>query len=303
MRDAGGKLADGLELLRQPQLLLEPALGRDVEDVALDAQGLAGVVGEHRALLAHRDRGAVARNHAVLAAEVLAGLQHTYERRVDAVAIVRVDDRVEEVLAVLPRGQRIAEHRLDLRAHVQPRPRHVERVAIDDQRQVLDERPVAVFALQQQGLGVLAQRDVLRLHDQLTAVAAGDRDLEPHLVTRGMAEALLDHDRRAVGQQLGERAHRLLAILGIEEVVVEDADQRLRVVAEDPLELRVDVREAAVESQHRHSGVDVHERTAEVVQSAFALDQTHDVQRHAEHAPHALDQHLLLAVERILPFS
>ena len=159
-------------------------------------------------------------------------------------------------------------------------------------------------------------RDVLRLHDQLPTPSS-PREIVTSSHTSlpgGMAEALLDHDRRAVLTQLGERAPGLGAIVrdraGRGSTTPTSASGSY---AEDPLELRVDLREAAVDGQHRHPGVDVLERAAEVVQQrvlrelALALlcsARSRSIRRTTFNVtlsvrPMLADQHLLLGVERL----
>ena len=74
----------------------------DVEDVALRAHGLAGVVAHEHALVAYPCHAAVGPHDAVLDHRLLSGDEHARRLRQHALAIVGVQDALEEVGAREP---------------------------------------------------------------------------------------------------------------------------------------------------------------------------------------------------------
>ena len=126
---------------------LRLALGRDVEQVALQIHRRAVLVGDDDAGVADPHVVAVARLQAVLGVErlvrrvrVLVRLEHTR-------LVLRMQKLHEQVAVVAPVLDGVAEQPFDLAAREDVRARRIERVDVDDERQLLDERAVATVEL------------------------------------------------------------------------------------------------------------------------------------------------------------
>src|SRR5262249_31877899 len=96
-----------------------------------------------------------------------------------AIAVVGVDDRLEQVRVLLPRLCGVAEHWLDLGARVDVRPRHVERPDVETEGKLLDERAVPPFRLGELTLGFLALGDVLGNAARADGTAVGEARRRP----------------------------------------------------------------------------------------------------------------------------
>ena len=125
-------------------------------------------------LVDHPDDPAVARDVAVLGAERLAARAHRQGLCEHELAVVGMDDGGEEIRVGLPFLGRVAEHRPDLGADEDVWLPEVERTDERDERQLLDERAVALLGLGeprlaqlQRFLRELALGDVLHLVDEV----------------------------------------------------------------------------------------------------------------------------------------
>ena len=138
--DPACELADGLELLRLAEAVLErPLLG----DVGEDPVPLrVAVLLEQRRLVADPDDAAVLAAHAVLRAQK-SDLERQLLLPERPFAIVLVQTRPPGCLVRPPLLGRPAEHSLDRRADVVPVPRP-DRGAVDDAGQALHQLPVAL---------------------------------------------------------------------------------------------------------------------------------------------------------------
>jgi hypothetical protein len=80
----------------------------------------------------------------------------------DPLSIVGMEELDEERRVGGPFLDRIAEHRLDLRARIQVRARAVDAVDVDGQRELLDERSIAGLRQPDRIVGALSLGDVKR---------------------------------------------------------------------------------------------------------------------------------------------
>ena len=126
-----------------PELLLRLALRGDVEQVALQVERPVVVVTDDDAFVADPHDAAVLRDQAILDAQRIVRGMGVGVRREHTIAIVRVQRAHEEIRVGKPLVGRVAEQRLDLTAGEDVRALRVERVDVDDQGQLLDERAVA----------------------------------------------------------------------------------------------------------------------------------------------------------------
>jgi hypothetical protein len=141
VREAGERVVER----HLPQLLVRFALGGDVQEVALEIHGAAVVVENHDALVANPDDAAVLRDQAVLGAERLVRAVRSRMCGEHTLAVVRVQCADEEVAVGLPFLDGVPEQILHLGAREDVRAGGVERVEVDDERELLDESPVAAF--------------------------------------------------------------------------------------------------------------------------------------------------------------
>ncbi len=216
------------------QALLRLALLRDVEQVPLERNRHAGRPEDRPGLVVDPHDAPVAGDQPVLEGEAFA-LVRPVVCVEDGLAILRVQDPDEELAVTVPLGERVPEHRLDLRAGVDVRALVVDRVDIDDERQLLDERPEtllrdpeALLARPQDRIGGRVGVDLRRarrggeadaaiglLSQHLVRIVAGEGDRPP--LVRGTPSGRLprfddlrrrrrrDRDRNVVG----EERHRL----------------------------------------------------------------------------------------------
>ena len=134
------KAGEGIVERLVTQALLRLALLRDVEQVPLERDGDAGRPEDRPGLVVDPDDAPVPCDQPVLEGEPVAFVRATM-RVEDGLAVLRVEDPHEELAITLPLVERVSEHRLDLRAGVDVRALVVDRVDVDDERQLLDERP------------------------------------------------------------------------------------------------------------------------------------------------------------------
>ena len=116
---------------------------------------------------------------AVLHAERLAGLVRADHLGRDALAVVFVQHADEEA-RLEPLRHRVAEHALDLRAHVRRLQRQPDRVDVRRERELLDERAVLRLGLAEALFVLVALRDVAqrdREQQRPRDVDARDREL------------------------------------------------------------------------------------------------------------------------------
>ena len=129
----------------------EPLLGElslgDVEQVALAVERLAGRVAHDHRLVVHPHHRPVGPHDAVLADERGAVDPGGLEPVEHAATVVLVDDLAEEVGILLPLRMRVAGDDVVLGAVVERRSALVERIDVDGERQLLDERAVAVLGI------------------------------------------------------------------------------------------------------------------------------------------------------------
>ena len=170
-----------MRLLALAQRLFGGAAVGDVGEVALQEERAVLLVAHGHRLVAHPDRGAVRRDQPVLHPEVLAQLVRARDLGENALAILRVQARgVEVAVGAEPVGDREAEHRLDLRAHVARPHRHPRVVDVRRDRQLLDERAVLRLGLAHALVALVALRDVAqrdREEERAGDVDARDREL------------------------------------------------------------------------------------------------------------------------------
>ena len=143
VRETGQRVVERLAA----KLLLRLALGRDVEQVALEVHRRAVVVGDDHARVADPDVVAVARLQAVLDVERLVRRVRVLVRLEHPRLVLRMQQLHEQVAVVAPLLDGVAEQSFDLPAREDVRARRVERVDVDDERQLLDERAVAPVEL------------------------------------------------------------------------------------------------------------------------------------------------------------
>ena len=138
------KAGEGIVERLVTQALLRLALLRDVEQVPLERDGHAGRPEDRPGLVVDPHDAPVPGDQPVLEGEPVAFVRATV-RVEDGLAVLRVEDPDEELAITLPLGERVPEHRLDLRAGVDVGALVVDRVDVDDERQLLDERPEALL--------------------------------------------------------------------------------------------------------------------------------------------------------------
>lgn len=128
----------------EPHALVRP-LGH-VQQVALGMHRDAVVVVDEHLLVAHPDDRAVARDEAIVvgAGDDLAAVPAS-DLLEHAGPIVGVDRADIEIRVGLPLRSRVAKEALDLRAHVDRRAALVERIDVDDERKLLDDRAEVGF--------------------------------------------------------------------------------------------------------------------------------------------------------------
>src|SRR3954471_8264696 len=160
--EAGQRVVEGL----LPQLQLGLALACDVEEVALQVERLPVVVENDDAFVAEPDDSAAAGDQAVLDAERLVRLVRVRVGGEHSLAVVLVEQAREQVGVGLPLLQAVAEERLDLRAREDVGAARVERVDVDDERELLDQRAIAAADLPRgQVVLALAERKRRRRHN------------------------------------------------------------------------------------------------------------------------------------------
>ena len=169
-RGARDRVARGLDDSGQPRsgLLRQLALG-DVDEEALHPEGCAPLVSHEDRLVEDPDDSPVRRDVAVLGAEGLARPAQAIGVGEDAFDVVVMDGVVHEARVLDPLRGRVAEKRLDLRAHVDVPHRCVRGADVGHERQVLDERAIAKLRLAKRRLGPPA------LLPSCAAVQAGAR--------------------------------------------------------------------------------------------------------------------------------
>ena len=132
------------------ELFLRFALGRDVEQIALQMERLSVLVRDDHALVSNPDPAAVTGAQAVLDAQRLVRPVRPGVSGEDAVAVFGMQKLDEEQLVGMPVRDRVAEDVLDLTAGEDVRADSVEGVGIDDKRKLFHERaipPVDLAAL------------------------------------------------------------------------------------------------------------------------------------------------------------
>ena len=144
---AVGEPGERIEECLQPELLLQLPLGGDVEQVALQVERLAVVPEYDDAVVANPDDGLVACNEAVLETQRLVRPVGAGVRGEHAIAVIRMQSANEEVRIIAPLLDGVAEQRLDLATREDVGAALVQRVDVDDERQLLDERAVAPLDL------------------------------------------------------------------------------------------------------------------------------------------------------------
>ena len=137
----------GIEQSLAPQLLLQLALGGDVEHVPLQVERRTVVVEHDTAVVANPDDAAVPCDQAILEAQGLVRAMGACVRGEHPVAVVGMKRANEEVRIVPPLLDGVAEQRLDLAAREDVRAGFVQRVDVDHEGQLFDERAVAPLDL------------------------------------------------------------------------------------------------------------------------------------------------------------
>ena len=137
----------------------------------------------------------------------------------DALSVLRMEKPDEEVGVLLPRLGRVAEQRLDLRARVEVRADGVDRVDVDDERELLDERAVPELRRAQ---SLLAERAVAKVPDpggedrRPVDRKPPDRDLDRELLAVralcGQLDPRVEDPARAVGRAVGRPARQAAAV-------------------------------------------------------------------------------------------
>ena len=141
VREAGERVVERL----LPQLQLCLALACDVEEVALEVERLSVVVEDDDTLVPEPDDSAVTGDEPVLDAQRLVRLVGLRVGREHAFSVFLVQQVREQVGVGLPLVHAVAEKRLDLGAREDVRAHRVERVDVDDERKLLDQRAVAAW--------------------------------------------------------------------------------------------------------------------------------------------------------------
>ena len=156
---------DGRQLLHEVPVSalqsLELELGflplGDVEEEPEDVLGFAVVVADGRRRVADPDDPPVVAHHPVLERERLARADALHRFVPRAVAVLRVDP-LRPLFALGPGGA--SEQVVDLRAHKEVAEALVGHVDVRHDRELLDERAVALLDVGRAGLGLLLARDV-----------------------------------------------------------------------------------------------------------------------------------------------
>ena len=212
--------------VREP-LLGELSLG-DVEQVALAVERLAGRVAHDHRLVVHPHHRPVGPHDAVLADERGAVDPGGLEPVEHAATVVLVDDLGEEVGILLPLRMRIAGDDVVLRAVVERRSALVERIDVDGERQLLDERAVAVLGIAEgclrrpHGLlGLLARGDLPHHAVDLVGTAAVGRHgdglvVEPARPPGHVDHPVLERERLTVLDRPPVRRDGSVAIVGVD---------------------------------------------------------------------------------------
>ncbi len=144
-----------------PELLLRLLGRRDVEEVPLERRPQLLRRRRWRGPRRAPTRRARRVHEAVLDRERVA-VVGALVRSEDTLPILGMEKTDEEVGVLLPRLGRVAEQGLDLRARVEVRADGVDRVDVDDERELLDERAVAELGRPQ---SLLAERAVAKVTD------------------------------------------------------------------------------------------------------------------------------------------
>ena len=193
-------------------------------------EGRALLVAHEDRLVEHPDDVAVRRDVAVLGAEGLTRLAQALRIGQHPREVVRMDGVVQEARVLDPLPGRVAEQRLDLRAHVDVSHRSVRRADVGHEWEVLDERAVAELRLPQGGLGAPALLELL--------------------LRGGVQPGALERERGEVGEAGEQRDLRLSegpagAVVG-EPEHADDLGARAQRHADDGVKLLVlELREAA----------------------------------------------------------
>ena len=158
VREPGQRVVEGLVA----KLLLCLPARRDVEEVSLEHLLPAVRVVDDVRLVVHPHDASVPRVEAVIGAERLAGHPRFLVRGQHSLSIVGMQERHEQRRVGHPLLDRIAEHRLDLRARVDVGAGGVDPIDVDGERELLDERPVAGLGQPNGIVGSLSLGDVER---------------------------------------------------------------------------------------------------------------------------------------------
>ncbi len=143
------RLGDGRALGGAQALPLEPGLllGADVVEVSLHVVRLAVAPAHGGGLVAHPDNASVPAEHAVLADERRRSFRGAVDLLPDPGSVVLVDEVEEEPSVGEPVLGAVAEHRPDLRAHVDELLAVPDLVDVGRPRKLLRQRVVAGFEL------------------------------------------------------------------------------------------------------------------------------------------------------------
>ncbi len=250
VRQAGERVVQG----DVGELLLGVAVGGHVEQVALPARLGAVCVAHLERLVEHPGDAAVGPHDPVLGREAGAVGDRRGELAEHAPAVVGMDAGRGEPGIALPVGGGAAGDRLDGGAPVERRRGVVERIHVDAERQLLDQRAIPRLGgaqprlgLVQRLLGVLAVGDVEdhALHLGRDAVLVADDDhlvVEPALAALGVEQPVLVAVRRRRRERRAVAGHGAVAVVGmhprrpavgaVEPLGDRDAAQRLELGAD-----------------------------------------------------------------------
>jgi hypothetical protein len=143
---------DTVAVVGMQQRLLELLALRDLDEVAVAVSGLIVLADDLVGLVEEPANAPVLRGHPVLRAERLARLLRPYLLGDHPLAVVGMDHLAEEVRICGPFLGRVAEDRLELRAHVDVRAGLVGPIYVDGQRALIYEGPKPL--IQQLPVGV-----------------------------------------------------------------------------------------------------------------------------------------------------
>ena len=188
-----------------------------------------------------------------------------------------MQDRGQQIGVGLPLLGGIAEHGPDLRAHEDVRLPQVERADERDERQLLDQRAVALLGLRQPPLAVLqrllgelALGDVLHLRDEVERPVAllgpdeRDAQVHPDRMAERVHVALLALEAADLARErLGAERDPGLEILGVGELLLRPLQEVVGLVPDELAKRPVDVEQPTVGSHERHADRRVVEGTAE----------------------------------------